>query len=101
LAPLQSDERLTKLAMGWAASMARASRLDHGDFRHRFDATYPNTAGAENIAMAGDIPQVIRMWMGSPKHRANNLGGYNLAGAGFAASNTGMIYWCLDFAHKT
>jgi uncharacterized protein YkwD len=50
--------------------------------------------------MAHDIPQVIVMWMGSPRHRANNLGNYNLAGVGICESNTGMIYWCVDFVNK-
>jgi uncharacterized protein YkwD len=100
LPTLQVDGRLNGIATGWAETMARNSRLDHGDFRGRMGTIYPNLAGAENIAMGRDIEQVMAMWMGSPRHRANTLGRYNLAGAGFAKSNTGAIYWCIDFVDK-
>jgi uncharacterized protein YkwD len=85
--------------MDWAREMAKNGRLSHGDSESRIEAIYQDVAVGENIAVGRDVEQVIRMWMGSPRHRANILGRYSRVGVGFAKSNTGMMYWCADFAN--
>ena len=55
-------------------------------------SAFPNSgasAAAENVAMfsggGGDVAQrLVDMWINSPGHRANMLGGYRTFGAGYA-----------------
>src|SRR4051794_27303336 len=50
LPPMQPDAQLDAMAQGWADQMARSGVMSHGDFMARMQRTYPNTAGAENVA---------------------------------------------------
>jgi uncharacterized protein YkwD len=56
----------------------------------------------ENIAYgAGTERQVQQMWMNSSGHRANILNrSFNDVGIGIAATEDGVIYWCVDFGLK-
>lgn len=94
LAPMQPDPKLDAMAQGWADSMARSGVMSHGDFMGRMQRTYPNTAGAENVAAGQqDVATAFGDWMQSPGHRANLLGNYNRVGLGRSG-----LYWCADFA---
>lgn len=99
LSALASDPRLVDAAQSWATVMARADRLYHGDFAARMNAVYPNTAAGEIIAEgATNVDAVVRMWMGSPPHRANILDAqFNRAGSGLQKSAGGAEFWCVDF----
>ena len=85
LAPQQLDDELCRLCQRWAQHMARTGRFSHG--------------GGENvIAYGASTPSgAIRMWLGSPPHRAFLLGGATKAGWGAARSPSGTWYWAGAF----
>jgi uncharacterized protein YkwD len=62
-------------AQRWSSHLAREDQFEHSDMGgllHRCDAVY----AAENIAMIYDGARpgdLVRLWMGSPGHRANIL----------------------------
>lgn len=88
--------------MDWAAFMAKNRTMTHGDFADRITHVYPNVSAGEDIAEGQPtVDSVVTAWMGSPPHRANILGDYNIIGTGFATSSDNQVYWCLDFAFKT
>jgi uncharacterized protein YkwD len=98
LAALIPDHALGRVSSRFAASMASASVLDHGDFADRIASVYPNTAAGEDIAEGQpDAASVVAAWMGDPPHRANLLGDFNRIGVGMAPDDSGAIYWCVDF----
>lgn len=99
--PLTEDGRLDVIAQDWAGVMAANRTLDHGDFESRITHIYPTTPDAENIASGqATVAQVVAAWMRSAPHRANILGEFNRVGVGFARSEDGMTYWCVDFDSK-
>lgn len=92
------DARLNKIAQDWANYMAQRNYFNHGAFGQRLQSVYPNTAGAENIAMGPVDPnQIVQMWVNSPGHYRNMMGPYNFVGIGYAKGLAGY-YWCLDLA---
>jgi hypothetical protein len=75
-----------------AYDMARRNSLDHAGFRrHRARAG----AVAENVAVGCDTEECARrMWMRSPRHRANMmLGGCQAIAS--AVSSSGRRYWAM------
>ena len=75
-----------------AYDMARRNSLDHAGFRrHRASAG----AVAENVAVGCDTEECARrMWMRSPRHRANMmLGGCQAVASAVSAS--GRRYWAM------
>ena len=79
--------------------MAENGCLAHGDFAGRIGSIYPNTFAAENIAVGQpDPPSTVAGWMDSPPHRANILGEFNRVGVGSIEDESGVRYWCADFA---
>ena len=77
--------KLQALAQQHAYDMARRHSLDHADFmRHRG----PAGAVAENVAVGCESEECARrMWMQSPRHRANMmLGGCQAVASAVSAS---------------
>src|SRR5215475_5084734 len=83
---------LRALAQQHANDMARRNSLDHAGFmQHRG----PAGAVAENVAMGCETEACARrMWMQSPRHRANMiLGGCQAVASAVSAS--GRRYWAM------
>jgi hypothetical protein len=83
---------LRTLAQQHANDMARRNSLDHAGFmQHRG----PAGAVAENVAMGCETEACARrMWMQSPRHRANMmLGGCQAVASAVSAS--GRRYWAM------
>src|SRR5262249_56701150 len=83
---------LRVLAQQHANDMARPNSLGHTGFmQHR----RPAGAVAENVAMGCDTEACARrMWMKSPRHRANMMRGGCQAVAS-AVSSSGRRYWAM------
>src|SRR5262245_24058100 len=84
---------LRALAQQHANDMARRDSLDHAGFmQHRG----PAGAVAENVAMGCETEACARrMWMQSPRHRANMmLGGCQAVASAVSAS--GRRYWAME-----
>jgi hypothetical protein len=84
---------LYALAQRHAYDMARRNSLDHAGFmRHRG----PAGAVAENVAVGCETEECARrMWMQSPRHRANMmLGGCQAVASAVSAS--GRRYWVME-----
>lgn len=99
--PLARNTGLDHAAQKWAQHMADTNRMTHGvDFAGRISAEGVSwTNVGENIAFGyGSVNQVMQGWMNSRGHKANILGAYNAIGIGIAATKSGTIYWCTDFA---
>lgn len=93
--PLTQDVKLDTSAQDWAIQMATKYGMTHGNFSARIEQVYPNSAGAENIAMESTVNDVVLKWINSYEHRINMLGDYMLAGVG--ESNG---YFCLDLVRE-
>ena len=104
LPPLRPEARLTAAATVHAADMAEHRKMTHegsdgSDAAKRIERQgYGYQAVAENIA-AGQttVPQVMKDWMNSPKHRENILGDFGEMGAAAVKGKDGQLYWCVDF----
>jgi uncharacterized protein YkwD len=97
--PLARDPGLDAAASGWAAAMARAGRLDHGDFAGRIAVVRPGVAAGENIGEGYQSGAAqVAGWLSSNQHRAILLGDYRGVGVGVAAGRGGMLWWVADFA---
>jgi hypothetical protein len=83
---------LAALAQQHANDMARRNSLDHAGFMERRG---PAGAIAENVAMGCETEACARrMWMQSPRHRANMmLGGCQAVASALSAS--GRRYWAM------
>ena len=80
------------LAQQHANDMARRNSLDHAGFMERRG---PAGAVAENVAMGCETEACARrMWMQSPRHRANMMRGGCQAVAS-AVSASGRRYWAM------
>lgn len=108
LAPLQTDEGLTRAARKHSALMASQKQLSHdlpGEpaLPQRLAATCTLRLGAEgeNVGVAPSVAEAHRGFMHSPHHRENVLDrDYNIAG--FAVVRNGnMIYVTEDFGQVT
>jgi hypothetical protein len=83
---------LRALAQQHANDRARRNSLDHAGFMERRG---PAGAVAENVAMGcGTEACARRMWMQSPRHRANMMRGGCQAVAS-AVSASGRRYWAM------
>jgi len=106
LAPLQSDEGVTRAARKHSALMASQKRLSHDlpgepalPQRLAATSTLQFSAEGENVGLAPSAAEVHRGFMHSPHHRENLLNpDYNVAG--FAVVRNGnTIYVTEDFGH--
>jgi uncharacterized protein YkwD len=98
---LVRDATADTLAQSWAAHLYFANNLSHGNWQQRFEAVFPNHAGAENIAYGPgmDAARIADMWFNEPPdllgrrgHRENMLGPYNRMGVGHVGG-----YWVAEF----
>jgi hypothetical protein len=89
---------LHALARQHANDMARRDSLDHAGFMERRG---PAGAVAENVAMGCETEACARrMWMQSPRHRANMmLGGCQAVASAVSAS--GRRYWAMEIGGNT
>ena len=84
---------LHALAQQHANDMARRNSLDHAGF---MQLRGPAGAVAENVAMGCESEACARrMWMQSPRHRANMMRGGCQAVAS-AVSASGRRYWAME-----
>lgn len=91
--PSRADcSALYAVAQQHAYDMARRNSLDHAGFKQRRG---PAGAIAENVAVGCDTEDCARrMWMQSPRHRANMmLGGCQAVASAVSAS--GRRYWAM------
>lgn len=99
LPPYAEHTGLDGVAQGYAAKMAAAGVLDHGNWYQRIATVFPSDASSEDIAWNyPDIDSVVTGWMNSPGHRANILGPYHWVGVGWAPGKNNDLFWCVDFA---
>jgi hypothetical protein len=90
---------LEAAATNWAASMAAAGTLSHGDFSGRLWAALPGVPIGEDVAEGyATADAAVAGWMDDPPHRAILLGDYDAAGMASARGRDGNLYWVADFA---
>jgi uncharacterized protein YkwD len=105
LPPLAFSPRLGAAAQEYTQKMVEAGTLTH-DLPPGFKARVgswgvPLSAAGENIAYGQPTPgAAVAGWMGSPGHKANILGRYDLTGVGVARDAKGRWWWCQAFARK-
>jgi hypothetical protein len=81
-------------SLGNANDMARRDSLDHAGFMERRG---PTGAVAENVAMGCETEVCARrMWMQSPRHRANMMLGGCQAVASAVSGSSGRRYWAME-----
>jgi uncharacterized protein YkwD len=107
LAPLQSDDGLTRAARKHSSLMASARQLSHDlpnepalPQRLAASTTLRLSAEGENVGFAPNAAEAHRGFMHSPHHRENLLdAGYNVVGFGVVHAGN-MIYVTEDFGHS-
>ncbi len=106
LAPLQVDERLTRIAREHSQLLAARHALSHQfpgepDVRHRIVSTGLRfDYSGENVAFDADAARAHEGLMDSPPHRANILRPqFTAIGIGVVRSGD-LIYVTEDFAHR-
>lgn len=94
---LESDDHLNKIAQQWAENMARRNSMYHSVLKFDNKGTY--TLLGENIAKGQrDVDEVMKTWMNSRGHREKILNrNFNRIGVGYAYSDSGVLYWCVQF----
>jgi uncharacterized protein YkwD len=99
LPPLRIDPRLQAMAASYAAELAKAGVLTHGDFAARLEASgYPYRTAGENLAFGQASAQAATLaWLADPAHRANLLGAFTDCGLSGARSSSGVPYWVADY----
>ncbi len=102
--PLKVSETLNRAAEVHARDMAEHRFLAHegSDQSQPPDrvkrAGYHYLATGENVARGQKtVPQVVRAWMNSPKHKSNILGDFSEMGAALARAEDGQPYWAVEF----
>lgn len=94
IAPLSRDARLDADCQVHAEYDAKIGRLDHSTWNHYW--------AGENVAEdQGGVAATVKMWMGSPPHRASILNPqFRWVGFGVAKGRDigyGDTYWCTEF----
>jgi uncharacterized protein YkwD len=103
MSPLVADSSLRALAREHSERMAAGEiPLDHRGFEARIEGLgRPYLRAAENAASnrGFDDPasQAVGRWVGSPEHRRNIEGDFNLTGIGAARSANGTCYFTQIF----
>ena len=89
LPPLACDGELSAIAEGHAADMARRGYFSHTSpegkdpFDRLREAGITYRLAGENISWNTEgTRSVVRLWMGSPRHKQNILGDFTKAGVG-------------------
>jgi uncharacterized protein YkwD len=104
LPPLNASAKLQAAAMAHARDMAEHERMNHKGtdgstpFRRIERQGYSYRRAGENIAYGQpDAEGVMKVWMNSPPHKKNILGGFSQIGVGYATAEDGTPYWCVTF----
>jgi uncharacterized protein YkwD len=110
LGPLRLDRRLRRVARVHSGKMLRTGSFSHGAFSARIRAAGVTAVRVgENLAWAaGGLSQaraVVKLWLGSPEHRANLLRpGYSTVGVGVRRGTfegcAGALVITTDFAGR-
>lgn len=105
LGALQSNDVIVEQARQHSQTMAETDNLSHDGFTDRAAAIGARIAVVrvgENVAMNGGyadpVAVAIQGWLGSPPHKANIEGDYNLTGIGVARAKDGAYYFTQIFA---
>lgn len=105
LGPLKLSLKLCEAAATQAKDMAGHGKLQHagsdgsaaGDRIKRKGYHYIHVG--ENIARGQESAQAaMKSWMKSSSHRANILGEFTEFGAAYKDDDSGVRYWCVNFA---
>lgn len=105
---LGADARLDRVAQMVACENAQRRRLAHTGADGSTPGSRVTAAGFvwrmvnENLAQAQGSPgRVVRLWMGSPAHRANILAPQSRQmGAAVASDRNGALYWAMVTAAR-
>ena len=104
LPPMKASARLQAAAQGHARDMAEHEKMNHKGsdgstpFRRMERQGYSYRRAGENIAYGQrDAEGVMKVWMNSPPHKKNILGGFSQIGVGYATAEDGTPYWCVTF----
>lgn len=106
--PFESNEKLAEVARGHSRDMARGKvPFGHDGLQKRAEriAASIGMAGlAENVSRhdrsSGFVDAALKQWLGSPAHKKNIDGDYDLAGVGAAQSADGVVYFTQIFVKK-
>jgi len=104
LLPVKANSKLEGAAQAHARDMAAHEKMDHKGsdgstpFRRMEKQGYRYRRAGENIAYGQpDAEGVMKVWMNSPPHKKNILGGFSQMGVGYARAEDGTPYWCVTF----
>jgi uncharacterized protein YkwD len=104
LPTLEVSERLHAAAEFHALDMATRCEMTHkgrkgsGPFDRIKAKGYPYRRAGENIAAGRyTVDELMKIWMDSPPHKKNILGGFSQIGVGCATGEDGKRYWCVTF----
>ena len=104
LPPVKANAKLQAAAQAHARDMAEHEKMDHKGsdgstpFRRIERQGYRYRRAGENIAYGQpDVEGVMKVWMNSPPHKKNILGGFSQIGVGYATAEDGTPYWCVTF----
>ncbi len=104
LPPVMANARLQAAAQEHARDMAEHEKMNHkgsdgsSPFRRMERQGYRYRRAGENIAYGQpDVKTVMKVWMNSPPHKKNILGGFSQIGVGYATAEDGTPYWCVTF----
>ena len=101
---MKASARLQAAAQAHARDMAEHEKMNHKGsdgstpFRRIERQGYRYRRAGENIAYGQpDVEGVMKVWMNSPPHKKNILGGFSQIGVGYATAEDGTPYWCVTF----
>ena len=104
LPPVKANAKLQAAAQAHARDMAEHEKMNHKGsdgstpFRRIEAQGYRYRRAGENIAYGQpDVEGVMKVWMNSPPHKKNILGGFSQIGVGYATAEDGTPYWCVTF----
>ena len=103
--PFESNEKVAKVARGHSRDMARGKvGFGHDGLKKRvaaIGATIEVTGLAENVSKhdrsSGFVDAALEKWLGSPAHKKNIDGDYDLTGVGAAQNADGVVYFTQIF----
>ena len=102
LPPLSWSPCLASIAAGQSAAMAAQGQIFHGSgVSQDFGCGLGSTRTGENVGYwsAGvNDAQLNTMFMNSPEHRANIMGGYRYVGTAWVVGKNGAGYITVEFA---
>jgi uncharacterized protein YkwD len=104
----QSNEEVAKVARSHSRDMAEGKvGFGHDGLKERaalISATIEMVGLAENISKhdrsSGFVDAALKQWLGSPLHKKNIDGDYDLAGVGAAQAADGTVYFTQIFVKE-